>query len=188
MPTTLPQFTLEDDLWWSAEMVFPTWRGFQSRRGPYGSQDSAAPSSGSVTVVFAPEGRGNQPLDSSEISSILWFLENEPSISKALLQSLLIKYPVLKAKSDYSRAEKAELMPDVASVDDFRNLIGLYSVNIHPLIKDGAPYVGFEFGCNWEEEHGLGVLMHGTRTVEIGHADTAIYLWIAEKDARLNGA
>jgi len=38
--------------------------------------------------------------------------------------------------------------------------------------KDGIPYVGFEFGCTWDEEHGLGVLMHGTRTVEIG--DTAM--------------
>jgi len=32
-------------------------------------------------------------------------------------------------------------------------------------------YAGFEFGCTWDEEYGLGVLMHGTRTVEIGGAD-----------------
>ena len=65
-----------------------------------------------------------------------------------------------------------------------RALIGLSSINVHQVQKDGVPYVGFEFGCTWDEEHGLGVLMHGTRTVEIGGADTAITLWIAEKDAK----
>ena len=45
------------------------------------------------------------------------------------------------------------------------------------------PYVGYEFGCEWEDEHGLGVLMHGTRVVDVGFADTAILLWIAEADA-----
>jgi hypothetical protein len=29
----------------------------------------------------------------------------------------------------------------------------------------------------------LGVLMHGTRVVKIGGADTAFLLWIAEEDA-----
>ena len=74
-------------------------------------------------------------------------------------------------------------MLNVKSQDDFRNLIGLHSVNVHPLQKDGMPYIGFELGCTWDPEHGLGVLMHGNRVVEIGGADTAILLWIAEKDA-----
>jgi hypothetical protein len=56
-------------------------------------------------------------------------------------------------------------------------------VNVHQVQKDGIPYVGFEFACTWDEEHGLGVLMHGTRTVEIGGADTAFLLWLAEVDA-----
>ena len=76
-------------------------------------------------------------------------------------------------------------MPDIDSADDLRALIGLSSVNIHQVQKDGIPYAGFEFGCSWDREHGLGVLMHGTRTVEIGGADTAILLWIAERDGGL---
>ena len=61
--------------------------------------------------------------------------------------------------------------------------MGLYAVNIHQLDNDGVPYVGYEFGCEWDEEHGLVVLMHGTRLIEVGFADTAILLWIAERDA-----
>jgi hypothetical protein len=75
-------------------------------------------------------------------------------------------------------------MPDITTGEDLRPLIGLHSVNVHPLKKNGMPYLGFEFGCTWDEEHGLGVLTHGTRVVEVGGADTAILLWLAEKDAK----
>jgi hypothetical protein len=74
-------------------------------------------------------------------------------------------------------------MPAVCAPDGFRNLIGLHSVNLHQLAKDGLPYLGFEFGCTWDEEHGLGILMHGTRLVQAGGADTAFLAWIAKRDA-----
>lgn len=183
MPIIKPQFTLEDDLWWTTTAVFPSWKGFQSRRGDYGSQDSAIPFDGRVRVVFAPEGRGTEPLTASEIASIVWVIENEAPISETLLRSLVKEYPALQEQYGYSGKEKAELMPDIKSTGDLRTLIGLSSVNIHQVQKDGIPYAGFEFGCSWDEEHGLGILMHGTRMVEIGGAETAILLWIAEQDA-----
>ncbi len=74
-------------------------------------------------------------------------------------------------------------MPDLAAPRDFERLIGLHTVHLHPLEKDGVPYVGFEFGCTWDEALGLGILMHGERPVDIGGADTAFLLWIAERDA-----
>jgi hypothetical protein len=183
MPAMQPQFTLEDDLWWTTTAEFPSWKGFRSRSGAYGAQDSAIPSDGSVRIVFAPEGRGNEPLTDSDKSSIAWVIENEASISKALILSLLEEYPSLQEQYGYSGEEKAELMPDIKSTEDLRTLIGLHSVNVHPVQKDGIPYIGFEFGCTWDNEHGLGILMHGTRTAEIGGADAAILLWIAERDA-----
>lgn len=184
MPATTPQFNLEDDLWWTTTALLLSWKGFQSRKGPYGAQDSAVSSDGLVRIVFAPEGRGNEPLTNSEISAITWVIEHEASISKALISSLLKEYPSLQKQYGYSGKEKAELMPDIKSTEDLRALIGLSSVNVHQVQKDGIPYVGFEFGCTWDEEHGLGVLMHGTRTIQIGGADTAILLWIAEQDAQ----
>jgi len=135
-------------------------------------------------IVFAPEGRGIEPLTDSEVALAVWAIENEASVAAALMESLLKEYPALQEQYGYSDEEKAEIMPDIKSADDLRNLIGLHSVNIHQIQKNGLPYMGFEFGCKWDEEHGLGVLMCGTRTVEIGGADTAILLWIAERDAR----
>jgi len=176
-------FKLEEDLWWQTKANLPTWSGFQSRNGPYGSIDSESASNGDVVIVFAPEGRDIEPLNKEETKSVEWLVENEASLSEALLDSLINAYPSLQESYGYTEQEKKEFMPSVSSKDDFRNLIGLHSVNVHPLQKDGVPYIGFEFGCTWDPEHGLGVLMHGSRVVEIGGADTAILLWIAEKDA-----
>ena len=44
-------------------------------------------------------------------------------------------------------------------------------------------YIGFELGCVWDEEHGLGVMTHRDRVVDVGGADTAFTEWIAENDA-----
>ncbi len=133
--------------------------------------------------MFAPEGRHNEPLNDLEKSSVEWVVKNEAAISRSLLMSLLDIYPKFQEQYGYSGEEKIKFMPDVSSVEGFRSLIGLHSVNVHPLQKNGMPYVGFEFGCTWDEEHGLGALMHGTRAVKIFSADTAILLWLAENDA-----
>ncbi|MFC5500226.1 DUF6985 domain-containing protein [Caenimonas terrae] len=183
MPSSHLHFDLEHDLWWTANAVLPSWNGFQTRHGAYGSQSSAEPSDGSVRIVFAPEGRGTEPLTDAEVASVAWLVENEASVSLALLSALLAEYPSLQDQYGYSAEEAGQYMPKVASVEDFRGLIGLHSVNVHPLQKDGMPYVGFELGCTWDDEHGLGALMHGTRVVEIGGADAALLLWIAKRDA-----
>ena len=177
------RFNLEDNIWWTAKAVLPSWRGFQARAGAYGAQSSVDPSDGSVRIVFAPEGRGPEPLVDAEVASVNWILENEVSISRSLLLALLAEYPLMQEQYGYSEEEQAQLMPEVTGIDGFRNLIGLHSVNVHPLRRNDIPYIGFEFGCTWDDEHGLGVLMHGTRVVEVGGADTAILLWIAERDA-----
>jgi hypothetical protein len=172
-----------DEFFWKARVTVLRARGFQSRKGAYGARDTQQPSDGVVDLVFAPEGRGGEPLTDSELELINWFLNNDSEVFDSLVRGVVAQYRSLQDLYDYSLEEKAEYMPDVNSVDDLRSLIGLQSIYVHPLARNGVPYIGFEFGCVWDEEHGLGVLMNGTRVVEVGGADTAILLWIAEKDA-----
>jgi len=56
-----------DESFWKAEVELTDWRGFQSRGASYDSLDSADPADGKVTLVFAPEGRGDEPLTESEL-------------------------------------------------------------------------------------------------------------------------
>ena len=171
-----------DEFFWTTKATLACWAGFQSRGGPYGAQDSAAPSAGEVTIVFAPEGRDASPLRDEELSLINWAISEQSALRDSALEGLLTRYGAMRAEA-LEWLEQPDDMPPVESVDRFRDLIGLHSVNVHQISKGGVPYVGLEFGCMWDPEHGLGILMHGTRVVEVGGADTAILLWIARQDA-----
>lgn len=164
---------------WVAQITLPSWVGFQNKPGFHGC---LTPDTADCTcqIVFAPEGRGDRPLTGQEHSLVSWFIRHEPSLQQPLLAALLNTYPELQDYQGYTDDEKLEFMPDVTSAMGFQPLIGLQDIFIHPVTKDGMPYVGFGFGCTWDEEHGLGILMHGTRVVEIGGADTAYLLWVAE--------
>ncbi|MBE9140043.1 hypothetical protein IQ254_23070 [Nodosilinea sp. LEGE 07088] len=177
-----PRFSLEDKTWWKASVKLSSWAGFQARGGAYGSSSSAQPSSGVVQVCFAPEGRGSEPLAEGELSSINWFFANEPEVSAAVQQTILDAYPEIQEQFGFETDDGTE-MQNANSIEDLKGLVGLHSVNIHQISRNGIPYIGFELGCDWDGEHGLGVLMHGTRMVEVGGADTAILLWMARQHA-----
>ncbi len=52
--------------------------------------------------------------------------------------------------------------------------------------KEDFAYIGFELGCSWDEEHGVGVMMHKDRIVAIGQAETSFDSWITFKDNGTN--
>lgn len=173
----------KDELWWGADISLSSWIGYQSRLGPYGSIDKQFPSDGTVRLIFAPEGRGLEPLSQQEHALIAWFERNEPLVSQAVKTAIIDWCSPgnthRKANFDFDDNE----FPKIESESILRQQIGLHTIHVHQTLNGEVPYLGYEFGCQWEEEHGLGVLMHGTRLVEVGFADAAFLLWMAEGDA-----
>lgn len=177
--------TIQGVDWWGAELRLRSWIGYQSRRGPYGARDKLGPSDGTVELSFAPEGRGSEPLTEQERNLLSWFERNEPRISEAV-KAAVIQWCSPQSSERLEKFDFGDDFPVISGDQDLRNNIGLHALHIHQLEVEGVPYVGYEFGCEWEDEHGLGVLMHGTRVAEVGFADTAFLLWIAEADAGRN--
>ncbi len=126
-----------------------------------------------VPLHYAPEGRADHPLDDAEIASAAWAVDRLPALLTALRPALRAQYGILRAEGEETDSDETD--PEA--------LVGIRALYVHPATRDGIPYVGIEFSCPWDEEHGLGVLMHGTRVVDLGGADTALLLWIAEQDA-----
>ena len=168
---------------WQTNAVLPEWSGYQSRLGPYGSKDGTGVSDGTVRIGLALDGRRDGPPTPDERAYIRWFTENHAEQAGALVSALFAALPTLR--SDYLSAwmlpEDDQSFPVIERVEDLRNVMGLHDVHIHGLAKDGVPLVGYEFGCDWEEEHGLGVLMCGMHVLEIGHADSSFTRWIAKR-------
>jgi hypothetical protein len=160
--------------WWEGEVRLPAWAGFQSRRGPYGSQDSESPSDGTVEVNVQP-GKGDAPLEPSkeQCRAIEFQIEHGEEVVEAVLTALLPHYRQMKEDWEADGEPDDELMPPVAESAEFRKMIGLNIVHVLPYASEGLGYLGFEFGCDWEDEHGLGVVVHGKRVVDIGQASDA---------------
>ena len=170
---------------WVAQAKLSVWAGYQARLGNYGAKSAEQMSDGSLSIIFAPEGRDTEPLTKEELKLVDWFLAHHEKQADAVISGILARYPYIRNSylTSYDDGEIDELFPEVSAVDDLRSLIGLHSVHIHQFSNGSVPYVGYEFGCEWDEDGGLGVLIHGDRIVKIGTSDTAFTLWIAEADA-----
>lgn len=112
-------------------------------------------------------------IDQEQQAAYRHVLGSSAKTQLAILDAIAMAYPKLTRKAS-SKTDRKGL----------RGLISLRSVNIHDVARAGVAYVGYVFGCTWEEEHGLGVMTHLDRIVAVGAADTAILTEIAEKDRR----
>jgi hypothetical protein len=163
---------VRDEFFFAGEDVLPVWAGFQSRRGPYCAIDRHEPSDGSVRVSVKPAGA--EPTGAQR-AAYEFLLAEQRAIRDAVLARILAEYPEIKRQYEL---DTDEALPEVNDAAEFRSLLGLANVHVLTVERDGRAYLGLEFGCEWEEEHGLGVLTHGARVVDVGHAEVAFNDWI----------
>lgn len=181
--TIKPSDLVLDDGAARAYVRLEEWADYAERRGLAANLKGDEP--GNAELVFAPEGREDAPIGDEEFGLVEWFWNHRPAVQHAAIDGLLREYPKLQdSMREFLGTDFDEVMPNVSTAEGFKDLIGIGSVYIHRVVAGGVPYVGLLFGCTWDREHGLGVLMHGTRVVEVGGADTAFLLWKAERDAR----
>ncbi len=101
-------------------------------------------------------------------------LDHGPEISAAVFSAVRKHYQKVRpAYLKYLGAEGERLMPEMTDNDDLRKLIELVHVHVHPSTTSGYGYVGLQFGCSWDREHGLGVMMYRDQVVEVGGADVS---------------
>jgi hypothetical protein len=129
---------------------------------------------------------GETPPTKEQSAAYKYLVDHQEAIRDKILSGVFKKYPEYRAAyiEDYDLDESDQTLPSLQRPDQLRNIMGLANVLIHRVVRNGVSYVGYEFGCAWETEHGLGVMTHRARVVELGGADTAILEWIAERDAK----
>lgn len=145
-----------DKYFWTVHVRLPSWDAFRDRSGVFGSLAAGGTPGERLTPLHFSTVEDEEPMTPDDLASAKWVVENEAAVADALLASLVKEYPRLQEQSCYGVEEYDEFMPNVSSPEGFRSMIGLHSVTLHPLVKDGVPYIGFEFGCTWDDEHGKG--------------------------------
>jgi hypothetical protein len=133
---------------------------------------------GDAALTVTPHDPSVSRMPSEAQSEAMAFhMEHGQEVLAAVLAALQPYYAEMRPQYlSFLGSEGDSLMPGVHSTDELRRLIDLRHVHVHPWIKDGVGYVGLQFGCTWDQEHGLGVLMHRDRVVCIGGADVS-FAW-----------
>jgi hypothetical protein len=116
------------------------------------------------------------------IEAFNYAINNQNEILDTIVHALYENYSDMQSEYGYDEDEIKEFMPNVEDINDFKSLIGLSAVHIMNVFKEGFAYIGYEFSCIWDEEHGFGVMMHKDRIVKLGGADISILSWVAESD------
>ena len=132
-----------DDYFWTGQTILNSWRGFQSRLGPYGAESSNEQSDGGVRLeVASPDEDHQGPPTSEEVRAYEFLLNHEETVRDAVLDAIFEAYPGMRDSYGYDEEEAEELMPAIQQAGELRNLIGLSTVHILCVAKDGVAYVG----------------------------------------------
>jgi len=161
---------------WTAQVVLPAWHIMTD--------------AGAVSVEFLADApTPHTPPSLAQLQTLDRLAADQSELHSVVVAALRAHYAQLRPKYvDFAR-KYPEFMgdPDLSmpAFPDDRRLSDLHELQviyIHNVSESALAYVGFLFSATWEPEHGVGVLVHGTRVVEVGGADTAFLEWIAEKD------
>jgi len=97
-------------------------------------------------------------------------LEKSRDYSELILSGLFSHYTRIRPKYLQAGGDWAENMPVLAKSDEIAGLIRLRVVDI-AWPHDGTVEVGLSFACNWDPEHGAGIVLRGLSIVDVGGAD-----------------
>ncbi len=175
---------LVDTTWdganWTCEIELRTWRDHLPRGG-----------SGRIRVVYTPEGATEDvPPSKVQLATVERLREEQAAVLDAMTSAMRAHYDAvrpgwLKHSVEHPGFFKnfTRQMPKAPDEREFARLHELKQIGIHPVARARLAYLGLAFRADWDVEHGLGVLVHGTRVVRVGGGDTAVLECVAREDA-----
>lgn len=175
---------------WVGDLVLPSWAGFEVLHGRYAPKRGAkakpvkAKKAEPVRLSINPENDDERtPPTQGQVQAFQHLLTNETAVTAAVLNRMFKHYPEDKYSYEEFHEDEGLKLPSIKKPEGLRTLIHLSGVHLLNVYKDGVAYIGFEFGCAWDGEHGAGVMTHLGRIVTSGQADCSFLDWIARRDA-----
>jgi hypothetical protein len=171
-----PEFNGED---WTIAFDLPEWRDVLGE-----SPDVR------VEAVFQEEddSRQSPPLP-EQLAAVRKLVLDQGAVHAGVMEAVRTRYLAVRPKYvEFARnhpdfmGDPEKSMPPDPDPETFARLLDLTGIYVHSIIAKGAAYIGFGFHAVWDPEHGIGVMTHAGRVVEVGGADTAFLSWIAEAD------
>lgn len=183
-----------DRFYWVGKTQFRFWAGCQTRVDSFNGEPA---SDGTVTIHIEPLADIPSP---EQIQALQFVFENEQLVGTNILNAVLEIYPEQRRifrqaygySSEMSEEEKDDFeeeygfdVPEISNPEELKAIIKLHTIHIKSTARDGLAYMGYEFECNWDEEHGLGVMTHGSRVIEVEQAEVS-FGCVAEEDGQVD--
>ncbi|WP_440224825.1 DUF6985 domain-containing protein [Dokdonella sp. MW10] len=160
-------FRFDDDLNQTVcRFRLETWEGFSSENTRDGCDGANV-----ILVLESESDEADPELGSRERyeSALLWLVEHQAEARDVVLRGILGHIVVMRTEYGIDDEE----LNEIESVEQLTANVDLSFVRIFPHSKAGLPYLGFELECDWDPEHGCGVLVCGTDLVDAGTSDSA---------------
>ncbi len=155
---------------------FESFRGLQSRKGSYTSKSSNQESDGTITLAINNDTSKSPDPSQEQLNAINYLIKNPEAVKQVMRKGIESIYEDLKNQYGYdiNEPETKKWFPKIDRLEVYDKVFGVENVHIQIPSKDNYSYVGIECGCTWDEEHGLGFLIHKNRLIGIGGANKAI--------------
>jgi hypothetical protein len=148
---------------WEYDIELPSMSGFRD--------------GGLFKLIFEDDLSDNPDPYVEQLNTLDYIFDNQEIICELIINRTL--------------AELEQIIPDYGLENEaayqnldrqkVRSLIGISSIVIKIVAKDGFSYFDISGGCNWDEEHGLNILFHKDRIISFGGIDGGS-TYDAEKD------
>jgi hypothetical protein len=126
----------------------------------------------SVRLVVCSDLGESQLPTPAQAEALSFFLKNRERVMEAFVRRVMVRYQELRPQYlEFLGEEFGHLMPEVRDPGQLRELIHLQAMHIHPEAREGVAYLGLQFSCTWDQEHGCGGLTHLDRVVVVGEAE-----------------
>lgn len=122
----------------------------------------------------------DSPPTPAQIAALGRLIADQAAIGHAVLRAVSAALPAIEAM--FSDAGWRVRLPG-PDLPELGASLAVSGVVVHD-IPGGEAVLGVVLRCDWDAEHGLGVLLRGTEPLGVGGADAAILGWVARAAAR----
>jgi hypothetical protein len=150
---------------WTGKDVLDSWSGFRA-----GEEDKISDGLVELEVPRSDENDVKPGPPAAEYAAAYGhFKERLTEVQGAVLKGIFEMYAPLLLKWRTTYPE----LPELRRVEELRDHVRLLHLQFHPWAMNACAYIGMSFRCSWDEEHGLGVILHKSRVVDVGTRNTA---------------
>ena len=100
--------------------------------------------------------------------AINYFIDNEERVLNAICEGVIRHSSTIR-----ERYKALPDFPELNTIDDVKRNIVVETIHVLGEEKEGVGYLGFNCDCTWDDEHGMGILMHKDRCVDAGEVEIA---------------